>query len=197
MLLVLVTTGIYFLMSSARFEGVVRDHLITEIEQATGGKVEIATFHWHLLRLEAEADGLVIHGRELQSEPPLGKFDRLRARVSLLGLWSPSVRLTELDIARPVFHLIIYPDGTTNLPKPSPPRKENERPIDQFFDMKVGHLSMEQGFVDIDNRAAAFDAQNRHAPLDLQANDVSLQLRYIAARSMHLRRIALKPVPRI
>jgi translocation and assembly module TamB len=183
-LLVLVTTGIYFLMSSARFEGVVRDRLITEIELATGGKVEIATFHWQLLRLEAEADGLVIHGRELQSEPPLGKFDRLRARASLLGLWSPSVRLTELDIARPVFHLIIYPDGTTNLPEPSHPRKSNERPIDQFFDMKVGHLSMEQGFVDIDNRAAAFDAQNRHAPLDLQANDVSLQLRYISA-SIH------------
>ena len=183
-LLVLVTTGIYFLMSSARFEGVVRDRLITEIEQATGGKVEIATFHWQLLRLEAEADGLVIHGREAQSEPPLGKFERLRARVSLLGLWSPSVRLTELDIARPVFHVIIYPDGTTNLPKPSHPRKSNDRPIDQFFDMKVGHLSMEQGFVDIDNRAAAFDAQNRRAPLDLQANDVSLQLRYIAA-SIH------------
>src|SRR5665213_2261226 len=183
-LLVLVTTGIYFLMSSARFEGVVRDRLITEIEQATGGKVEIATFHWQLLRLEAEADGLVIHGRELQSEPPLGKFDHLRARVSLLGLWSPSVRLTELDIARPVFHVIIYLDGTTNLPKPSHPRKSNDRPIDQFFDMKVGHLSMEQGFVDIDNRAAAFDAQNRHAPLDLQANDVSLQLRYISA-SIH------------
>ncbi len=183
-LLVLVTTGIYFLMSSARFEGAVRDRLITEIEQATGGKVEIATFHWQLLRLEAEADGLVIHGRELQGEPPLGKIDRLRARVSLLGLWSPSVRLTELDIARPVFHLIIYPDGTTNLPKPIHPRKSNDRPIDQFFDMKVGHLSMEQGFVDIDNRAAAFDAQNRRAPLDLQANDVSLQLRYISA-SIH------------
>jgi translocation and assembly module TamB len=183
-LLVLVTTGIYLLMSSARFEGVVRDRLITEIEQATGGKVEIATFHWQLLRLEAEADGMVIHGRELQSEPPLGKFDHLRARVSLLGLWSPSVRLTELDIARPVFHVIIYPDGTTNLPKPSHPRKSNDRPIDQFFDMKVGHLSMEQGFVDIDSRAAAFDAQNRHAPLDLQADDVSLQVRYISA-SIH------------
>ncbi len=183
-LLILVTTGIYFLMSSARFEGVVRQRLITELQQATGGKVEIATFHWQLLRLEAEADGLVIHGRELQSEPPLGQVDRLRVRVSLLGLWSPTVRLTELDIARPVFHLIIYPDGSTNLPNQRPRRKSNERPIDTFFDMKVGHLSMEQGFVDIDNRAAAFDAQNRRAPLDLQANDVSLQLRYIAG-SLH------------
>ena len=100
-LLVLVIGSVYLLMSSAGFEGMVRQRLITELQQAIGGRVEIASFHWNLLRLEAEADGLVIHGRELQSETPLGQIARLRARVSLLGLWSPSVRLSELDIAHP------------------------------------------------------------------------------------------------
>lgn len=180
LLLALVTTGVYLLMSSAQFEGMVRRRLINELQQATGGRVEIATFHWKLLRLEAEADGLVIHGREMQSETPLAQVDRLRARVSLLGLWSPSVRLRDLDIAHPVFHLIVYQDGSTNLPQPSRPRDPNQHSIDTLFDLKAGHISLEQGFVEFESRASSFDAQNRNAPLDLQADDVSVQLRHIA-----------------
>ena len=183
-LLLLAITGVYLLMSSARFEGMVRQRLIAELQQATGGRVEIGTFHWKLLRLEAEADGLVIHGRELPSEMPLGQVDRLRARVSLLGLWSPSVRLRDLDIAHPVFHLIVYQDGTTNLPQPARPTNTNEHPIDTLFDLKAGHISLEQGYVEFESRATSFDAQNRNAPLNLQADDVSIQLRHIAS-SIH------------
>ncbi len=179
-LLVLAATGVYLLMSTARFEGMVRQRLIAELERATGGRVEIASFHWQLLQLEAEADGLVIHGRELPSEPPLGKIDHLQARVSLLGLWSPSVRLRALDIVHPVLHVVLYADGTTNLPKQSNSKKPGQRPIDTLFDLKAGHLSMVQGVIDVDNRATNFDFQNRMAPLDFQANDVSLRLSYVA-----------------
>jgi translocation and assembly module TamB len=179
-LLVLLITGVYLLMSSARFETMVRQRLIAELQQATGGRVEIAAFHWKLLQLQAEADGVVIHGREMQSEMPLAQVDRLRARVSLLGLWSPSVRLRELDIAHPVFHLVVYEDGSTNLPKPKRPANQSQRPIDTFFDLKAGHISLEQGYFEFESRASSFDAQNRNAPLNLQADDVSVQLRYLA-----------------
>ena len=178
-LLLLIVIGIYFLMSSPRFEGVVRNRLVTELEQATGGKVEIAAFHWQLLRLEAEADGLVLHGRETQNEEPLGRIDQLRVRVSLLGLWSPSVRLSNLDIAHPQFHLIVFQDGTTNVPKPTRPRQSSQRPLDTVFDLKAGHISIEQGLIDIDSRASGFDFQNRSAPLELQANDFSVQMQYV------------------
>jgi translocation and assembly module TamB len=178
-LLVLAVIGIYVLVSSAWFEGMVRNRLIAELEQATGGRAEIAAFHWQPLSLEAEADGLVLHGSETQSEEPLARIDRLRVGVSLLGLWSPSVRLRELDIAHPQFHLIIFRDGSTNVPKPSHPKKSSTRPIDTFFDLKAGHISVDQGFIEIDSRVADFDFQKRLAPLFLQANDFSVQLHYI------------------
>ncbi len=54
--------GLYFAASSAAFENVVRKRLIASIEELTGGRAEIASFHWRLLHFEAEADGLVIHG---------------------------------------------------------------------------------------------------------------------------------------
>ena len=181
-LLTLVCGCLYLVMSSERFQGLVRERLIAQLEQATGGRVEIAAFHWQLLQLEADAEGLVIHGRELPSEPPLGQVERLRARLSLLGLWSPSVKLRYLEIVHPVLHLIFYADGTTNVPKPRAPRKSSARPVDTFFDLKAGYLSVERGFVDIESRATSFDFQNRLEPLDLRAEDLSMQLRYIAAR---------------
>lgn len=181
LLLALGSTCLYFVMSSESFQGLVRERLIAHLQQATGGRVEIASFHWRLLDLEAEAEGIIIHGRELPSEPPLGQVEKLKARLSLLGLWSPSVRLRDLEITRPVIHLILYADGTTNMPELKTRVKSTDRPVDTFFDLKANYFSVERGLIDIDSRATSFDFQNRLAPLDMRAEDVSVQLRYIAA----------------
>ncbi len=179
-LLVLVIAGIYFAMSSARFENFVRARLVSQLEQSTGGRVEIAGFHWRLLRLEAEADGLVIHGLESPNEAPLLHVDRLIARLSILDLWSHSVRLRDLEIIRPTLHLIVYRDGSTNQPHP-PAAAQNGNSLDAIFNMKAGHVRVEQGTFDCESRATSFDFQNRYAPLSFEANNVSVLLRYMAA----------------
>lgn len=178
-LLALVTTGLYLLMSSERFEGLVRQRLVTDLEQFTGGRVEIASFHWRLLHLDAEANGIVIHGREAAGEAPYASIERLRVGVSILGLLSPSVKLRYLEIAHPAFHLILYPDGTTNQPHPRKPQAQ-VHPIDQLFSLQAGRISCEQGVIDVDSRASSFDFQNRSLPLDFQANDLSVVMSYIA-----------------
>ena len=180
-LVALVVVGLYLWMSSAQFEGIVLRRLVAEIEQSTGGRAEIASFHWRLLHLEADADGLVIHGREAAGEAPYARIDRLAVRISLLGLWSPSVRLRDLEIFHPALHLIVYPDGSTNQPQPRQPGNTTSHNIDTFFELQAGHISVEQGMLDYDSRAASFDFQDRHAPLDFQANDVKLLLSYIPA----------------
>jgi translocation and assembly module TamB len=175
-----VAVGLYMLMSSSQFEGLVRSRLVAELGQVTGGRVEISSFHWRLLHLEAEADGVVIHGREAQGEAPYAQIDRLRARVSIFGLWSPSVRLRDLEIAHPALHFIVYSDGSTNQPHPRQPQPSTHG-LDTLFNLQASHLSVEQGTIDYDNRAAAFDFQNRWEPADFQASDVSLIMRYIHA----------------
>ncbi len=180
-LLALATTGLYFWASSASFENMVRRHLISNIESATGGRVEIASFHWNLLDLEVEAGGLVIRGLEAPGEAPLARAERLRVRISVLGFWSPRILLRDLEIFQPQLHLIVYPDGSTNQPQPRRTRKPGKPAIDRFFDLKAGHVEVEQGSLDYDNRAANFDFQNRHIPLDFAASDVSLRMAYIPA----------------
>ena len=173
--------GLFFAASSASFENFVRRQMVNNLEAATGGRVEIASFHWRLLSLEAEADGLVIHGLEAPGEAPYAQAGHVRVRISVLGFFSPRILLRELEIARPQLHLIVYPDGSTNQPQPRKRRKPGKPVLDRFFDLKAGHVAVEQGVLDYENRAAAFDFQDRFIPLDFAANDLSLRMAYMPA----------------
>ncbi len=144
----------------------------------TGGRVEVASFRWHPFDLNAEADGLVIHGREAAGEAPYAQVGQLQVRISVLGLWSPRILLRDLVIVRPSFHLIVYPDGSTNQPRPRNPAKSGKSPLDTLFDLKANHVAVEEGILDYENRASSFDFQARRMRLDFAANDVSLRLSY-------------------
>jgi translocation and assembly module TamB len=181
LLLALAALVLYFAASSAAFENVVRKRLIARIEMLTGGRAQIAAFHWRLLRLEAEADGIVIHGTEDPGETPYAQIDRLRVQVSVLGFFSPHILLRSLEIAQPRLHLIVYPDGSTNQPHPRRPEKRGKSAIDTLFDLKANHIAVEQGMLDLDDRAAAFDNRHRYLPLDFKADDVSLVMNYVPA----------------
>jgi translocation and assembly module TamB len=181
-LLLLTAVGLYFAASSAAFENVVRKRLIARIETLTGGHAEIASFHWRLLHLEAEADGIVIHGLEDPGEAPYAQVDRLRVQLSVLGFLSPRILLRDIEIARPKLHLIVYPDGSTNQPHARRLRKRGKPALDTLFDLQAGYIAVDRGTLDYDNRAAAFDSQHRYLPLDFKANDASLIMSYVPGR---------------
>ena len=184
-LLAVTLTGLYYWASSPGFENFVRRQMVAKLEAATGGRVEIGSFHWHLLSLEAEADGVVIHGLEAPGETPYAQAERLRVRLSVLGFWSPRILLRDLEILRPQLHLIVYPDGSTNQPQPRKPRKPGKPALDSFFDLKASYVAVELGVLDYDNRAAAFDFQDRHIPLDFAASDLSLRMAYVPGTALN------------
>ena len=167
---------------SSACENLVRKRIVAQIETLTGGRVEIAAFHWHLFDLDAEASGIVIHGREALSEAPYAQIGHLHVKISVLGFLTPHIVLRDLEVTQPAFHLIVYADGTTNQPQPRKPRSPaKNHGIDTLFSLRAGHLAVEQGTLDYENRAANFDFQNRYVRLDFGANDVSAQLAYIPA----------------
>jgi translocation and assembly module TamB len=180
-LLAATAAGLYFWASSVAFENYVRERMVCELETATGGRVEIGSFHWNLLHLQTEVDGLVIHGLEGPGEAPYAQVEHIGVRLSLLNFLSPRILLTNLEIFRPQLHLIVYPDGSTNQPQPRKPRKPGKPMLDRFFDLKAGHIAVQQGVLDYENRAAAFDFQDRHIPLDFNASDLSLRMAYTPA----------------
>ncbi len=184
-LAIIAVVGIYFWASSSQAEALVRKRLIALIEESTGGRAEIATFHWRLLDLQAEAGGLVIHGLEAPEEAPYAQVESLRVHVSILGLLSPRVHLRDVTVVRPAFHFIVFDDGMTNQPHPLVRQKPGKSAVDTLFDMQAGHVSVQQGVLHYEDRAAVFDSQHRFVPIDFEANDASLVSSYIPAAAGH------------
>jgi translocation and assembly module TamB len=172
---------LFYWSSSASFEIWARKRLVEKMEQSTGGRVEIGSFHWRPFQLEAELGGVVIHGLEGAGEAPFAQVERLRVRLSVLDFWSPRFLLRDLDVVRPAIHFIVFPGGSTNQPRPPKPASKGKPAIDTIFDLKAGRIAVQQGVVDFEDRAAEFDAQNRFTLLDFSANDVSLQMSYLPA----------------
>jgi translocation and assembly module TamB len=171
--------GLYLLSSSESAEALVRKRMVTLLQQSTGGRVEIASFHWHLLSLDADAGGIVLHGTEAPGEAPYATIQHLRARVSILGFLSPRVLLRDLEVDHPTFHLISYPDGATNQPHPAHPSQSNRSAIDQLFDLQAGNVQVRDGLVVLDERTDALHVLLRSLPVNFEACDVSLRLAWV------------------
>src|SRR6185369_138538 len=93
--------------------------------------------------MEFEADDVTVHGTEAPSERPFAHVDRVFARVKVISFLQRQVDLELLSITKPVVHLIVYPDGTTN--QPVPKKKTIERdPVEQLIDLAVGNLEIQQ-----------------------------------------------------
>src|SRR4051794_14313557 len=82
--LILALVGLYFWASSSSFENIIRKRILARIEAATGGHAEIGSFSWRLPKLEADVDGLVLHGREAQTETPYARVDSVHIAISIL-----------------------------------------------------------------------------------------------------------------
>ncbi len=158
------------------FEAKVRERLVATLEKATGGRVELGSFHWRLLRLEFEADDLTIHGLEAPGEAPYAHLDRLFVRAKIISFFQAKVGLNLLEATHPVFHLIVYPDGSTN--QPGPKTVSHHGPItDTLFDLAVNRTEITHGLLLLNQRAI---------PFDLTANDLAATVRYDPARDHYL-----------
>ena len=185
LLLIIGIVGLYFWAMSSSFENIIRKRLIARIDAATGGRAEIGSFRWNLLKLEMDVDGLTLHGREAQGEIPYAQVDSVHVAINILDFWSPRVLLRDLEVVKPQIHIIAYRDGTTNQPQPK--IKSSSHPIDTLFDLQAGHVEVQHGLLDFDDRSDEVDDfQDRHIPLDFGANDVSLLMQYHAGNATSL-----------
>jgi translocation and assembly module TamB len=176
-LIVLAIVGAAWYASTPQFENRVRAELISVLERATGGRVELGAFHWQLRHLEFEADNLTIHGLEGPGQVPYAHLDRAYVQVKILSFFRPRIALNYLGATHPVIHVIIYPDGSTNQPHPKIPSTSNKPMQDTLFELAVDRTEITNGLALLDEQAI----QQRAIPFDLAANNIGVQLRYVPA----------------
>lgn len=163
---ILVVAVGWFLQSPA-FREIVRNRVVLELEKATGGNVEMRSLNWNVSKLEVEAEGITIRGLEPPTDVPLVHIDRLYARVHIVSFFEANIDLRQLTLEQPVIHVIVKPDGSTNVPKPKV--KSNGDPLEQLFDLAIGKAEVHNG---------ALLLNEQKIPLDFKAYDLSMVMAY-------------------
>jgi translocation and assembly module TamB len=155
---------------TARFHTWVCGRVVAALEQITGGRVELQSFTWNLWELQFEARNLTIHGREGAGEVPYAHVERLLLRARLLPLARSRMALRYLELDRPTIHLIVYPDGATNQPRPQVPGKPSPAPVERVFDLGIRQLRLDRG---------VFLLNDRPLPLEMSAEDIEFSLSWV------------------
>lgn len=168
-LLAVLIGGLAWYASTADFQNRLRKIVIAELDKATGGRTELGGFNWRLTHFEFEVDNLTIHGLEAANEVPYAHLDRLYVRLKLLSFFRPKIDLSYLEADHPVFHLIIYPDGSTNQPRPKTTSSSNKSVTDQIFDLAINRTEVRNGVALINQKAI---------PFNLAANDLGIVVTY-------------------
>jgi len=159
-------------LRSASFADFVRRKVIAAIEDATGGRVEMASFHWNLSQWAFEADNLTIHGLEPPGELPYVHVDHTLVRLHIISFFQREFSVEQLQLQRPVVHVIVYPDGKTNAPEPKIKRTSNKTPVQELFDLAIARADLQEGMLLLNQRKL---------PLDFSVNDVIASMTYNAA----------------
>ncbi len=163
--LLLVSAFLWYITTES-FQRMVRQRLTASIEQATGGRVELGSFHVVPLRFQVEIRNLTIHGRELATERSLAHVDSISAVIDLPAVLGWRMSFRSLVLTHPVVHVIYYRDGTTNQPVP---KQASGADFDRMFSISAHQLKVRNGEVFI---------QEQRLPLDFVANEVEAEFDY-------------------
>ncbi len=176
--LALLLAGLAWYASTPRFASFVRKEVIKQLEDITGGRVDLGAFRWRLLHLQFEADNLTIHGLEGPGEVPYAHVDRLLVRLKIISLFQAKIGLNYLGVDKPTIHLIVYKDGSTN--QPVPKKKSAPTSLDQnmttVFNLQADRAEINTGTILLNQRAI---------PFALAANDVEAGVNYLKATDQY------------
>ncbi len=179
-----VGAGIWVLQS-AWFFNKVRERIVTTAESATGGRVEIGGFAFNWKQLRAEVSGFTLHGTEAADQPPLIHAARVALTLKIVSLWKRDVDLQSLDLTNPAIHLIVAPDGSTNIPKPKL-SKNNRSTMETILRLAIAKFSASDGSFILDDRESV--------PFSLRGQNLGIDLSYDAATPRYFGHVAVDPL---
>ena len=142
------------------FQQKVRQRIVSELETATGGRVELAAFDFDWRGMQARVSGLTIHGREAAGEEPLLHADSIEVGLKVISVWKKQVDLASLTVDKPRVNLIVYPDGSTNVPAPKV--RSRRSAIETVLDLAIRQFRLADGVLRTDARETRFNAFGRN-----------------------------------
>ncbi|MGA9798163.1 MAG: hypothetical protein WBQ68_04085, partial [Terriglobales bacterium] len=161
--------GLGWYSTTESFRNLVRERLVATLERMTGGRVELGSIHVVPFHFQLEVRDLTIHGREGPREVPYAHVDSLMAQIKILSLARTELGLNYIILDRPVIHVILYSDGTTNQPEPLVKQVSKQRPMQRLFELSISRIEVRRG---------QLIWGDQRVPLDFELQDVSADMSY-------------------
>ena len=168
-LVLVVLVAAILISRSGWFKDKVRERIISEVERATGGRVEARRFDYKWTALTAEVDGFVLHGTEAADAPPLFRAGKVEVGLKILSVLQKKIDIASVAIDRPELHIIVTPDGKTNFPTPKQVRAHRNL-MAEIVNLKVQHFVARNG-------VAEYNLQR--TPIDFRGDDLQAVLEYL------------------
>ncbi len=152
------------------FQAFVRKRVVAEVERITGGRAEVGTFHVVPFHMQVEVRNITVHGKEGPKDVPLAHADSLVAHLKVISFLRTEFGFSSVTVEHPVVHILIAPDGTTNVRAFKVTRKPSESTlIEQLFALSIDHLTVRNG---------EMLWADKKIPLNFAAHDTALQMDY-------------------
>ncbi len=175
--------GFLALVRTSWFRDKVRQRLIAEVERATGGRAEIGSFYFDGGRMRAEIREFVLHGTEARNQAPFLRARRIAVGFKIVSLIKRNIDLRLLEVEAPRLRIAVYPDGTTNIPRPRPPRPGGPNAVERFLALAIDRVEILQGAIECGIQKANFD---------FHGESLRVQLFYEAAHEQYAGRISVR-----
>ncbi len=121
--------------------------LVSRLESATGGKVELRTMSIRWLTMRLTIRGLLIHGNEPPGTEPFFTADEVQAALRIDSFWGRRISLNDLLVQQPHVHIVVGKNGATNVPTPARPASAKQRWNDTLFRLRIRRLLLEDGWI--------------------------------------------------
>ena len=162
--------GAIYTLQSGWFQEKIRQRVVSKLEQSTGAQVNIKSLRldWHNGVVEFRS--VVIRGSEPPDGAPLFAADDVRVGFRLASLLKRSLDLQSVQIQRPEVHLLIRPDGSTNVPRPQ------NNALQKLIDLRVHRFTAERGMLTVNFR---------RLPLQFNGREMEAHCRFDRAREAY------------
>jgi translocation and assembly module TamB len=193
--LVLLVLAAIVLVHRTAFQKFVLTQLEQKTQESAGARLDIngIAINWRLLTLDLY--GVVLHGKEGESEAPLFAADHLRVGLKIISLLQRKVDLNEIVLDRPAAHFRIDRNGNSNLPQ-SNSSSNSSSTVNNLLDIAIRHVQVNSGVLYYNDAQLPLNADLQDLHADIRFNPVISEYRgTIGYSDGNIAAETFKPIP--
>jgi len=117
--------------------------------------------------------GFVIHGKEPQGVAPWVRAARVRVNMRLFTSLRRVLDISYLGVEQPQANIMVFADGSTNIPEPNEKTESNTTVLDTVIDLAVDRFLISDGLLVFNSQPQAINVHGNNLRALLNFNLVS------------------------